>query len=51
MGQIFSTKLGVDGFAEALEAMAPGLAEDLGYVSHLWFCCWLDVAKASPTSL
>jgi hypothetical protein len=51
MGQIFSMELGMDGFVEALEAMAPGLAEDLGYVSHPWFRCWLDVVKASPTSL
>jgi hypothetical protein len=36
MGQIFSTDLSADGFVEALEAMATGLPNELGYVQHAW---------------
>jgi hypothetical protein len=51
MGQIFSTDLGADGFVEALEAMAAGLPDELGYVQHAWFRRWLDIARSHPERL
>jgi hypothetical protein len=51
MGQIFATDLGADGFGSALDAMAPGLADELGYLQHPWFRRWLELAKAHPDHL
>jgi hypothetical protein len=36
-GQFFATNLGADGFSSALDVMAPGLSDELGYLKHLWF--------------
>jgi hypothetical protein len=51
MGQIFSTELGAEHFSEALDAMAPGLSEEVGFVNHAWFRRWLDLAKTHPTTI
>jgi hypothetical protein len=37
MGQIFAVDLGAEGFSSALDVMAPGLFDKLGYLQHLWF--------------
>jgi hypothetical protein len=48
MGQIFSTELGADGFADAIDSMAPGLADDIGFIRHPWLHHWLDLVKSNP---
>jgi hypothetical protein len=38
MGQIFDINLGAEGFSSALDIMAPGLSDELGYLQHPLFC-------------
>jgi hypothetical protein len=49
MGQIFATNLGADGFSSALDVMAPGLSDKLGY-QHPWYC-WVGAGEIWPRSL
>jgi hypothetical protein len=51
MGQIFATDLGADGFCSALDTMAPGLADELGYLHHPWFRRWLELVQSHSARL
>jgi hypothetical protein len=48
MGQIFVPDLGTEGFSSALDAMAPGLSNELSYLQHPLFHQWLELAKDDP---
>jgi hypothetical protein len=48
MGQIFAPDLEAEGFSSALDAMAPGLSDELGYLQHPLFRRWLELATDDP---
>ena len=47
LGQIFCLNLSAKGFKAALNQMVPHLVAELEFVSHPWFCCWLNLVKAN----
>jgi hypothetical protein len=51
MGQIFAPDLGAEGLRSALDVMAPGLSDELGYLQHPLFRCWLELATDDPDSI